>query len=159
MPHQVGAFFVAGQELGTDIYLKVLPSAGSRFIDKRRLPEAILGLDLSAFRAEWWASGGNGSPSEVISLGFLLDDVCRSIFPLDWEVFWRNNARQPLCVVVSGLYSMTSHVLSSRSGHFSGLDELLRCMRASMLVPGLTGPPVPIATLPTEPAYREDGAE
>lgn len=35
---------------------------------------------------------------------------------------------------------MKSFSLASRRGHFSTLNELTTCIRASMLVPGLTGP-------------------
>lgn len=35
---------------------------------------------------------------------------------------------------------MSSISLASRKGHFSTLDELTACIRASMLVPGLAGP-------------------
>lgn len=37
---------------------------------------------------------------------------------------------------------MRSVSLASRRGHFSTLDQLTGCIRASMLVPGLAGPPV-----------------
>ena len=36
---------------------------------------------------------------------------------------------------------MGSVSLASRRGHFSTLEELAACIRASMLVPGLAGPP------------------
>lgn len=40
----------------------------------------------------------------------------------------------------SGVSSMSSVSLASRRGHFSTLEELAACVRASMLVPGLAGP-------------------
>lgn len=43
-------------------------------------------------------------------------------------------------VQASGVSSMSPVSLASRRGHFSTLDELTGCIRASMLVPGLAGP-------------------
>ena len=40
--------------------------------------------------------------------------------------------------------SMSTVSLASRRGHFSTLDELTGCIRASMLVPGLAGPLVSV---------------
>lgn len=44
----------------------------------------------------------------------------------------------------SGVESMTSVSLASHRGDFSTLDELRTCMRASMLVPGMAGPPMTV---------------
>lgn len=43
-------------------------------------------------------------------------------------------------VQASGVSSMSTVSLASKKGHFSTLDELTGCIRASMLVPGLAGP-------------------
>lgn len=51
-----------------------------------------------------------------------------------------NRFRSPLPIQASGVSSMSTVSLASRRGHFSTLDELTECIRASMLVPGLTGP-------------------
>lgn len=58
------------------------------------------------------------------------------------EAFWRHNARQPLNIVASGLHSMQSLALRSDAGHFDSLDGLLTCLKSSMCVPGVAGPPV-----------------
>lgn len=50
-----------------------------------------------------------------------------------------------LLIQASGVSSMGSVSLASRRGHFSTLDELTACIRASMLVPGLAGPPRPVS--------------
>lgn len=52
---------------------------------------------------------------------------------------------------------MSSLSLASRRGHFSTLDELTKCIRASMLVPGLAGPllTVPINPPPSAPKEPE----
>ena len=62
--------------------------------------------------------------------------------PLDWAAFWRAQPSQPLKVVASGLRTRRSRVLSAEGGHFSSLPELARCMRASMLLPGIAGPTI-----------------
>lgn len=49
---------------------------------------------------------------------------------------------QPLHVIASGVASKKAVVLSSKGGHFKTLRELTECMRASMLLPGITGPMV-----------------
>lgn len=49
---------------------------------------------------------------------------------------------QPLHVIASGVASKKPVVLTSKGGHFSTLRELTECMRASMLLPGITGPMV-----------------
>lgn len=41
--------------------------------------------------------------------------------------------------MASGLLSRKSILMSAEEGHFSSLSELTNCMRASMLLPGLTG--------------------
>lgn len=49
---------------------------------------------------------------------------------------------KPLHVIASGVTSEKAVVLTSRGGHFKTLRELTECMRASMLLPGITGPMV-----------------
>lgn len=49
---------------------------------------------------------------------------------------------QPLHVIASGVASKKAVVLTSARGNFKTLRELTECMRASMLLPGITGPMV-----------------
>lgn len=49
---------------------------------------------------------------------------------------------KPLHVIASGVTSKKAVVLTSKGGHFKTLRELTECMRASMLLPGITGPMV-----------------
>lgn len=49
---------------------------------------------------------------------------------------------KPLHVIASGVVSKKAVVLTSKGGHFKTLRELTECMRASMLLPGITGPMV-----------------
>lgn len=50
---------------------------------------------------------------------------------------------------------MSSVSLTSRGGHFSTIDQFTECVRASMLVPGLAGPPLTMPT-PTPPVAAEE---
>ncbi|KAG5184415.1 acyl transferase/acyl hydrolase/lysophospholipase, partial [Tribonema minus] len=134
----VGAYFISRQTNGTAVYHDVLPEAGARFLDKSRLV-AALGATTS-MRPRAWAGLRPRLPHDVFNLDFLMTTVVGRLWPLDWTSFWANNRHQPLNVVVSGLLSMDSHTLTSAKGHFATLPELARCMRASMLVPGMTGP-------------------
>jgi len=77
--------------------------------------------------------------SEVFKLNFLLDDVMGELQPLDWDLFVKNEASQELRIVTSSLLNMSSLVLSRAGGHYRDLPSLLQCIRASMLVPGITG--------------------
>ncbi|CAM9838723.1 unnamed protein product, partial [Ectocarpus sp. 12 AP-2014] len=95
-------------------------------------------LAVACFSLQKW-----GSP--VLNLNYLLHDVVEKQRPLDWEGFWRKQATQPLHVIASGVISKKAVVMTSKGGHFSTLRELTECMRASMLLPGITGPMV---TLP-----------
>ncbi|CAM9772503.1 unnamed protein product [Ascophyllum nodosum] len=160
----VGAYFVSRQANGTAVYHDVLPTAGKRFIDMAQLPRA-LGFELpwpgkrSGGNSKGDSSGreqqGRRNPSNscgsrmeastesarVIRLDFLLGDVVERLHGLDFSAFYTNDMQQPLHVVASGVSSMGSVSLASRRGHFSTLEELAACIRASMLVPGLAGPP------------------
>jgi hypothetical protein len=42
-------------------------------------------------------------------------------------------------VVASGLLSRKAVVMSTENNNFQSLNELSQCMRASMLLPGVTG--------------------
>ncbi len=58
------------------------------------------------------------------------------------DSFWRHNAVQPLNIVASGLHSMQALALRSGDGHFDSFEGLLTCLKSSMCVPGVAGPPV-----------------
>ncbi|RYH30461.1 hypothetical protein EON65_05075 [archaeon] len=47
-----------------------------------------------------------------------------------------------LQIVASGLLSHRSVILSQEGGNFYTLNELTQCMKASMLLPGITGNPI-----------------
>ncbi|CAM9738603.1 unnamed protein product [Ectocarpus fasciculatus] len=151
----IGAYFVSRQSNGTAVYHDVLPSAGARFIDMSKFPQA-LGFELPKVPRK--GSGGASGEEElgaleaaraasfarVIGLDFLLEEVVGRVHGLDFGAFSANDKLQPLHVVASGVSSMGTVSLASRRGYFSTLDELTGCIRASMLVPGLAGPLVSV---------------
>jgi predicted acylesterase/phospholipase RssA len=159
----IGAYFISRQFSGVQIYHDILPSAGKRFIDKGKLlfaaglpgwlnfflrrksgtideimsfipdPEA-LGSRLSSKK-----SGHHESLTNVINLDFLLVQVMGILQPLDWNIFTKNEAAQPLKIVASSLKTMAPVVMSREKGNYGDLSSLLQCIRASMAVPGITG--------------------
>jgi hypothetical protein len=70
-----------------------------------------------------------------------METIVKRIKPLDWGIFWDKQEKntQVLKVVASGLLSRKAVVMSAEKKNFQTLDELTQCMRASMLLPGVTG--------------------
>jgi predicted patatin/cPLA2 family phospholipase len=139
----VGAYFIARQlpYYGPEVYYKYLPLAGESFIDFRAILRSI-GLGLLDLRPQSIVDFFNeriGKP--VLNLNYLLETIVQELQPLDWEVFWSKQVtkQQVLKVVASGLLSKKSIIMSAENGNFETLPELTNCMRASMLLPGLTG--------------------
>jgi len=139
----VGAYFIAGQVpyYGPEVYYDVLTSAGEEFIDTlailRSCGLGLLDLRLdSLFRL---FTDRMGKP--VLNLDYLLGTIVQRIKPLNWEVFWKKqqNKEQVLKVVASGLLSRKAVVMSAETNNFKNLTELAECMKASMLLPGVTG--------------------
>jgi len=142
----VGAYFISGQlpYFGPEVYYDVLTYAGSEFIDKSAILRST-GLGL----LDWRLKSINRlfrtrMGKSVLNLDFLLFDVVHNIKPLDWNIFWpkQENNIQPLKIIASGLLSKKAIIMSAADGHFKSRNELSECMRASMLLPGITGDPV-----------------
>jgi predicted patatin/cPLA2 family phospholipase len=123
----IGAYFVSRQYAGVAIYHDILPLAGRKFINKLRLLHAMGVPSLSSMK------------TEVLDLDFLLNDVMAAFRPLDWTTFETNERRQPLKIIASSCKDLKTVVFSKEGGHYSDRSELLRCIRASMAVPGITG--------------------
>merc|ERR1712023_276004 len=70
----------------------------------------------------------------VLNLDYLLNDVVFDLKPLDFGKFWKRQLKIPLKIVASGLLTKKAVVLSSEAGNFHNLNELTKCMRASMLL-------------------------
>jgi len=139
----VGAYFIAGQlpYFGPEVYYDVLTSAGKEFIDALGLFRSI-GLGILDVRLQSIISlftDRMGKP--VLNLDYLLGTIVQKIKPLDWEVFWekQTSKKQVLKVVASGLLSKKAVVMSSENKNFQSLEQLTDCMKASMLLPGVTG--------------------
>ena len=70
-----------------------------------------------------------------------MDTIVKKLKPIDWEVFYKKqqDQSQVLKVVASGLLSRKAVVMSAEKKNFQTLDQLTECMKASMLLPGVTG--------------------
>jgi hypothetical protein len=79
------------------------------------------------------------SVDNILDLDFLLVQVMGVLQPLDWNIFTKNEASQPLKIVATSLNTLQSVVMSRAKGNFDDLSSLLFCIRASMSVPGVTG--------------------
>ena len=139
----VGAYFIAGQMpwWGPEVYYDKLTNRGSSFIDTKRLTRSIgLGLLDPRLIKDVLTRRGYGKP--VFNLDYLLKEVVKSSKPLDFEKFDSRQSECPLRIVASGLRSEKAVILEKKTGNFETLDELTECMWASMLLPGIAGPPV-----------------
>jgi hypothetical protein len=76
---------------------------------------------------------------QILDLDFLLTQVMGVLQPLDWNIFTKNEASQPLKIVATSLNTLQAVVMSRSKGNFDDLSSLLFCIRASMSVPGVTG--------------------
>lgn len=98
----------------------------------------------------------------VLNLHFLLDTIVQSIKPLvstrsflsifylkslvdffkkEWDKFWelQTTKKLQLKVIASGLLTKKAVVMSAEAKNFQTVAELGHCMKASMLLPGVTG--------------------
>ena len=139
----VGAYFISKQlpYNGPEIYYDVLTSAGEEFIDAQSILRSC-GLGLFDLRLQSLVSlfrDRMGKP--VLNLDYLLTTIVQKIKPLDWATFWskQESNAQPLKIVASGLLSKKAVVLSAANDNFKTASELAHCMKASMLLPGVTG--------------------
>ena len=139
----VGAYFIAKQlpYEGPQVYYDVLTSAGKEFIDAQSILRSC-GLGLLDLRLHALTSlfrDRMGKP--VLNLDYLLTNIVQQIKPLNWAIFWSKQVSnaQPLRIVASGLVSRKSVVLSADNNNFQSIAELADCMKASMLLPGVTG--------------------
>ena len=139
----IGAYFISGQlpYFGPEIYYDVLTTAGNEFIDKKSiLRSAGLGaLDLRIGSVKRMYRNRMGRP--VLNLNFLLEKIVQTIKPLDWSNFYEQqiSGKQELKIVASGLLSRKAVVMSAKKNNFRNVQELGKCMKASMLLPGVTG--------------------
>lgn len=139
----VGAYLITHQlpYFGPEIYYNLLTSAGEDFIDKKSILRCC-GLGLFDVRPKSLMNlikERIGKP--VLNLNYLLDYIVQFERQLDWKVLWDKqiNQKQILKVVASGLISQKAVVMTANNSNFQSLKELAECMRASMLLPGVTG--------------------
>lgn len=83
--------------------------------------------------------------NDVFNLDFLLNQVMRGTQKLDWELFQQNERYQPLHIIACSTQRLETVALSRKKGNYCDLNSLLACIRASMSVPGVTGPMMAIS--------------
>lgn len=111
-----GAYFVAGQAaFGTRIFYEEINNR--RFISRRRLLVR----------------------RPVVSVDFLLDDVCRNAKRLDWQAVL--NARSRLVCIAANIDREYAVALTG----FADEAALFDAMKASARIPAVAGPPVMIS--------------
>ena len=155
----IAAYFISRQFSGVQIYHDILPSAGKRFIDKRKLlyaaglprwlcffirknrdtNDGVLSFIPDTELSKGLMKNNEKFLSNVINLDFLLVQVMGILQPLDWNIFTKNEASQPLKIVASSLKKFTPVIMSRQNGSYKDLMSLVECIRASMAVPGITG--------------------
>lgn len=110
-----GAYFVAGQAaFGTRIFYEEINNR--QFVSKRRL---LIG-------------------KPVVSVDFLLDDVCRGPKLLNWKAVLEAPSR--LVCIASNIDREQSVALD----RFDGQESLFTALKASARIPAVAGPPVVI---------------
>lgn len=77
--------------------------------------------------------------AKVLDLDFLLENVMNGDHKLNWDSFVENEKYQPMKIITSSLNNMSSMALSKENGNYNDLPTLMKCLKASMLAPGLTG--------------------
>lgn len=124
----IGAYFISQQcQHAYDLYCNVLPDTKSNFIQRKHL--------FHEFYPEKYRS-----LYALLNLDFLLSDIMnQSEYSLDWKQFEKNEKKQKFSIIASDINSIQSIKLSRDQGNYNNKEELLRCIRASMLVPGVTG--------------------
>jgi predicted acylesterase/phospholipase RssA len=136
----IGAYFITRQlpYYGPEIYYDILTTAGTKFIDTRRLLRAVgLGL-LDPRLLKDVITRPDGKP--VLELSYLLETTVQQRKPLNWTKFVEMQEVQPLNVIASGLKSEKAMVFNMKNKSFQTLGQLAKCMHASMLLPGIAGP-------------------
>lgn len=137
----IGSYLITRQMpwFGPEVYYDRLTTAGTSFIDTKRLLRALgFGLLDPRLLKDVLTRPDEGKP--VLNLSFLLKTTLQQTKPLDWEKFVRQNKVQPLKVIASGLRSEKPVIMDMANGSFETLDELASCMHASCLLPGIAGP-------------------
>jgi len=63
----------------------------------------------------------------------------QELLPVNWDKFEKRNAKQPIKIIASGLFSEKAVMLGSQEGSFSDLASLCECIKASCMLPGVAG--------------------
>jgi hypothetical protein len=135
----IGAYLISQQvKHASHLYCNLL-SSPSRSSSPSLSPSAQFIHKGSIFN-EILPTNIRSSMRSLLNLDYLLNEIMNhSEYALDWKSFQQNEKKQKLSILVSDTQEIKSIALSSDKGNYQTKDELLRCLRASMLVPGVTG--------------------
>eukprot|EP00638_Chattonella_subsalsa_P001984 CAMPEP_0117763150 /NCGR_PEP_ID=MMETSP0947-20121206/18440_1 /TAXON_ID=44440 /ORGANISM="Chattonella subsalsa, Strain CCMP2191" /LENGTH=494 /DNA_ID=CAMNT_0005584749 /DNA_START=196 /DNA_END=1680 /DNA_ORIENTATION=- len=146
----IGAYIIGQQEgmprYGCSLYYDLLTGKERHFIDTRYFLRTLgFGLFYNPGGIRELFKDRLGKP--VLKLEYLLHDVVQKIRPLDFEKFWKNQQKQPLNIIASNVETQTSVAMTSAKGNWDSIETMTQCMRASMNLPGIAGPPLSIPTV------------
>lgn len=124
----IGSYFISNQtKYAYDIYCRSLPKAKGEFVKLILCGKEIF--------PKLFHSNRN-----LLNLDYLLKNVMnQSEYSLDWNQFIEGEKKQPLSIITSDVTQLQSMSLSRKRNSYNTKDQLLNCLRASMLVPGVTG--------------------
>lgn len=151
----VGAYWIANSfgmvQYGCSLYYDLLTGEKSKkfFIDKTRAL-TLLGYGFARyftprFFKELLGRRERGLP--LLNLSYLLRTCVEDMRPLDWEGFAARESLIPLNIVASDVVNKKAVVLSRKSGHWSNIREMTKCMQASMNLPAIAGPLVELESV------------
>jgi hypothetical protein len=127
--------------VGPSIYYNSIPESSKDFVDKSSYLRSVgLGfLDVRPSRLKALFHDRLGKP--ILDLDYLLKNIVKNKNKFDWETFENKHKhrQQTLKILVSGVLSKRGVALSYDDKNFHNLDELFICLKASMLIPGVTG--------------------
>lgn len=138
------AYTVARQPEGMSVFYDALSAEtglGKDFIDPMRCLRPLAGLPPNVPLAGFPPNG------PALDLSRLLSVISEGPLALDFDQLLRQDATQPLRILASSPTRSRAEVLSRERGSWRTMPELLECLRASALVPGVCGStPVNLAT-------------
>jgi hypothetical protein len=145
----IGSYFISQQcQHGYHLYCHLLsrPSLIQRFRSfRQRQNPGKSGnfINLWSILNEFLPiSARSPSSAPVLNLDYLLYGIMNNNtadYALDWNRFELNERRQRLSIIATDLSALDSISLTREGRNFQNKEELLRCLRASMLVPGIAG--------------------
>lgn len=123
----VGAYFVSEQIKECKIFETIL--SRSKFINKLNILRTPFPKLL------------NSRKHATLNIDKLLEDMLceNTTYCFDWKAFQNNEQKLKLNIITSNIRNFTSIVLNRENGSYKNMAEFKMCLRASMLLPGVTG--------------------